>query len=191
MHRIDGPGATIDNKFTEGDPVGGGQATVVTADWLTEMQEEVVSVLSDQSIAPVKGVQNQLLTAIRSIFTSKKATQPQVDAGTDDTTFITPAKARNGFSVTLNTVGWIRLPTWLGGLTLSWHNSTVTSVGVTTSLPIAVATGFLGTWACHQGPKGVAAYSCSVSVSDAVKTTIDVTSSVAGAANFKVFVLSW
>lgn len=67
MHRIDGPGATVDNKFTEGDPVGGVQATVVTDDWLNDVQEEVMSVLTAAAVSPVKGTQNQLLKSIRSL----------------------------------------------------------------------------------------------------------------------------
>lgn len=68
MHRIDGPGATVDGKFTEGDPVGGIQATVVTDDWLNEMQEEVISVLTAASLTPAKGTQNQLAQAIAKII---------------------------------------------------------------------------------------------------------------------------
>lgn len=67
MHRIDGPGATVDNRFTEGDPVGGVQATVVSDDWLNDVQEEVMSVLTAAGIAPVKGTQDQLLKAIRGV----------------------------------------------------------------------------------------------------------------------------
>ena len=68
MHRIDGPGATVDNKFTEGDPVGGIQATIVTDDWLNNVQEEVMSVLSAGGVPPVKGAQNQLLQSLYNIF---------------------------------------------------------------------------------------------------------------------------
>lgn len=67
MHRIDGPGATVDNRFTDGDPVGGVQATMVTDDWANDVQEEIMSVLTAAAIAPVKGTQNQLLKAIRSV----------------------------------------------------------------------------------------------------------------------------
>ena len=67
MHRIDGPGATVDNKFTEGDPVGGVQATVVTYEWLNDMQEELMSLLAAAAITPVKGTQNQVLSALRSL----------------------------------------------------------------------------------------------------------------------------
>lgn len=67
MHRIDGPGATVDNKFTDGDPVAGIQATMVTDDWANDVQEELISVLSAAGVAPVKGTQNQLLKSIRTV----------------------------------------------------------------------------------------------------------------------------
>lgn len=67
MHRIDGPGATVDNTFTEGDPVGGVQATVVGAAWLNDIQEELMSVLAGAGIEPVKGVRDQVLKSIRTI----------------------------------------------------------------------------------------------------------------------------
>lgn len=67
MHRIDGPGATVDNRFTDGDVVGGVQATQVTDEWLNDMQEELISALAAAGITPVKGTQDQLLKAIRSL----------------------------------------------------------------------------------------------------------------------------
>lgn len=67
MHRIDGPGATVDNKFTDGDPVGGVQSTVVLAGWLNDVQETIISVLTAASITPIKGDYSQLLEAIRSV----------------------------------------------------------------------------------------------------------------------------
>lgn len=67
MHRIDGPGATVDNRFTEGDPVGAVPATEVTDDWLNDVQEELISILAAASITPVKGTQNQVLAAIQAI----------------------------------------------------------------------------------------------------------------------------
>ncbi|QZA99303.1 hypothetical protein K3369_06800 [Pseudomonas mandelii] len=67
MHRIDGPGATVDNRFTDGDPVGGIQATMVTDDWANDVQEELMSVLAAAAITPVKGTQDQLLKSIRKV----------------------------------------------------------------------------------------------------------------------------
>lgn len=74
MHRIDGPGATVDNKFTDGDPVGGVQATVVTDDFLNDVQEELISVLAAAGVTPVKGTQDQVLQAIYKLAQSQKAT---------------------------------------------------------------------------------------------------------------------
>lgn len=74
MHRIDGAGATIDNKFTEGDPVGGVQATVVTDDWLNDVQEELVSILAAAGITPTKGVQDQVLKSIGALIRVQKFT---------------------------------------------------------------------------------------------------------------------
>ena len=71
MHRIDGPGATVDNnRFTEGDPVGGVQATLVTDDWLNAVQEELMSILAAAGVAPVKGASNQVLSSLRTLNAS-------------------------------------------------------------------------------------------------------------------------
>lgn len=64
MHRIDGPGATVDNKFTEGDPVGGVQATIVTNDWLNDIQENIMAVLVAAGVTPTKGRAADLFDAI-------------------------------------------------------------------------------------------------------------------------------
>ncbi|WP_414884607.1 hypothetical protein [Pseudomonas sp. IT-P171] len=75
MHRIDGAGATVDNKFTEGDPVGGVQATVVTDDWLNDVQEELMSVLTAGGIPPVKGTQDQVLKAVKAMVAGAPTVQ--------------------------------------------------------------------------------------------------------------------
>lgn len=70
MHRIDHVTASADHNgagkdgFTEGDPVGGVAPTVVTDDWLNDVQENVAEVIDAQSIALVKGDGGQLNAAI-------------------------------------------------------------------------------------------------------------------------------
>ena len=64
MHLIDGPGATIDNEFTGGDPQTGTPATVVTADWLNDIQGEFKEVIEAAGLTLTKGQRDQLLNSI-------------------------------------------------------------------------------------------------------------------------------
>lgn len=96
MHRIDGPGATVDNKFTEGDPVGGVQATVVTNAWLNDVQEEIISVLSMAGVTPVKGTQDQLALAISKIIQGQIGSTITT-AGTSSAFTLTPSPAIAGY----------------------------------------------------------------------------------------------
>ena len=64
MHRIDSSSATVDNLFTEGNPVTGTPATVVTDDWLNDVQENIAAFIESRGIALVKGDYNQLSQAI-------------------------------------------------------------------------------------------------------------------------------
>lgn len=52
--------------------------------------------------------------------TAKVATQSAVDAGTDDSGFVTSLKLRHGFSAVFASTGYIALPSWLGGWILQW-----------------------------------------------------------------------
>ncbi len=67
MQRITHATATVDNRFTEGSPTAGTPATVVTADWLNGIQEELVSVIAAAGIALNAGSTVQLLAAIRAL----------------------------------------------------------------------------------------------------------------------------
>lgn len=67
MHRIDGPGATPDNRFTEGDPTQGVEATDVTADFMNAVQEELAAVIEGAGIPLDKDQNNQLLQALQSL----------------------------------------------------------------------------------------------------------------------------
>ncbi|KFX61006.1 hypothetical protein KBK24_0134495 [Burkholderia sp. K24] len=52
--------------------------------------------------------------------TAKVATQAITNAGTDDTTMVTPKKMRAGFAFAAGTIGYVAFPTWLGGLIIQW-----------------------------------------------------------------------
>ncbi|UVL43672.1 hypothetical protein LOY55_10550 [Pseudomonas sp. B21-040] len=71
MHRIDGPGATVDNKFTDGDPVGGIQPTVVTDEWMNDVQENIMAVLVAAGVSPTKGRAADLLDSLKKVPTGR------------------------------------------------------------------------------------------------------------------------
>jgi len=97
MHRIDGPGATVDNKFTEGDPVGGVQATVVTDDFLNDVQEELVSILAAAGVAPAKGTQDQVLQSFYRLIQAQKSTAFST-TGTAAALTLTPVPAITAYA---------------------------------------------------------------------------------------------
>ena len=104
MFRIDTPGATPDNRFTEGDPTIPTPATMVSADWLTSVQEELLAVIEGASIAPNKAARDQLRLAITSMITSRlpqlattelaglvrRATDADIAAGANAEFYVTP-----------------------------------------------------------------------------------------------------
>lgn len=64
MHRIDVPTATVDNLFSEGDPSLGVPATVVAADWLNDLQENICHLIEVSGEDLNKGVSEDLYNAI-------------------------------------------------------------------------------------------------------------------------------
>ena len=97
MHRIDGPGATAENRFTEGDPVAGTPATVVTDDFMNDVQEELISILAAAGVTPVKGTQNQLLQSIYKLA-QNQAAQAFTTAGTGTALTLTPSPAISAYA---------------------------------------------------------------------------------------------
>lgn len=68
MFRIDSEGATLDNKFTEGDPQLGVPATVVSADWLNAVQEELAGFVEYNGLVLSKLDSTQLKNAMLEFF---------------------------------------------------------------------------------------------------------------------------
>ena len=68
MHRIDGDGHD-NNLFTEGDPHAQIPRTLVTKDWLNDVQEIIMAVIEDAGTGNTKGRDgdNDLLNAIKTI----------------------------------------------------------------------------------------------------------------------------
>jgi hypothetical protein len=76
MYQIDNPSAVVTQPastaagtagfFTDGNPAAGVPATIVPAEWLNAVQEEMVNVLAAAGIAQSKSAFNQLAAAIRA-----------------------------------------------------------------------------------------------------------------------------
>ncbi len=54
--------------FTDGNPGTGSPATVVEADWLNMIQQELLNVLAAASVAPSKTTYNQVITSINDLI---------------------------------------------------------------------------------------------------------------------------
>jgi hypothetical protein len=67
MHRIDADGH-VGNMFDEGDPGIPTPPTMVDEAWLNMVQEELVALPVDASIALVKGTNTQLRDSLRALF---------------------------------------------------------------------------------------------------------------------------
>ena len=72
MHRIDHPTADITDpakpKFTEGNPALGTPATILTDDWLNDVQENLLKVIETAGISETKGDDGDLLDAINALI---------------------------------------------------------------------------------------------------------------------------
>jgi hypothetical protein len=100
MKRIDHSTATEADQFTEGNPSSGVPPTVVTADWLNGIQEEIVAVIEEAGITLDGADQTQLLQAINAMLAISTteargivelATIAETILGTDMERAVTPA----------------------------------------------------------------------------------------------------
>ncbi len=66
MHKIDGPGH-LNGQFVNEDPALGRAPTLVTADWLNAVQNELVAVVEAAGLALDKANSTQLLGALRAL----------------------------------------------------------------------------------------------------------------------------
>lgn len=93
MHRIDGSTATPEGLFTEGSPTGGVPATVVRADWLNDLQENVAKAIENAGITLVKGDYQQLSQAISALGAGTRGVRYISSPGSSN--FTVPAGVRS------------------------------------------------------------------------------------------------
>lgn len=76
MERIQTP----DERFHDGDPFAGVQGTVVTADWLNTVQEEIATVIEQAGLVLDPVATNQLYQAINVLLVNFAYSRAQSDA---------------------------------------------------------------------------------------------------------------
>ncbi|HIC8859921.1 TPA: phage tail protein [Aeromonas hydrophila] len=120
-----------------------------------EVNEAVTANQKSDAVVTVKTLWGWVKQASESVLgLMKVATQAQTNAGTVDDVAITPKKLRSGISFMLGSIGYICLPTWMGGIIIQWG----TGVGASTydfgiSFPIAFPTACWGaTVSCDYTP---------------------------------------
>lgn len=106
MHRIDHATADVTTpgkpKFTEGNPGTGKPATVVTDDWLNDVQENIMDVIEDSGVVPTKGDAENLKDAISAMIAA--AVAEQILGGLADVTITDPV---SGHSLIHDGTGWV------------------------------------------------------------------------------------
>ena len=81
MKRIDTSGA-VAGQFRDGDDLTGIEGTILSADWLTNVQEELASVIEAAPIALDGTQHDQLLKALRSLLSGRIVGIPDVHHAT-------------------------------------------------------------------------------------------------------------
>jgi len=163
MHRIDGPGATVDSLWTAGNPFGGVPATTFTPEWLNDVQESIAQAIETAGITLVKGQGDQLALAVIAIteaqvnlLTGREIIVPAlVDLtagdffGADGLWGIAKETVLTGSNVTMIRLGTATLPkksadTFVTGNSIYWDTvageATVTGTGGNKKLIGASAT---------------------------------------------------
>jgi hypothetical protein len=66
MRKTDAPG-NVSNRFADYDPITNPDGTVIEADWLNDVQDELIAVQEELSIAEAAGTNNYILAALKGI----------------------------------------------------------------------------------------------------------------------------
>ncbi|MDH0301243.1 MULTISPECIES: phage tail protein [unclassified Pseudomonas] len=146
------PFATISGRPVTLDGYGVPLASKDDAEGGTDNEKPMSALRVRQAISKV------LVQATEAAFGWLKiATQAQIEAGTDDTTAITPKKARFGFQILKGSNGYIVLPKWLGGLIIQWGvtadllSGTIGSITHRSYFPIQFPNGAFTVLPVHVG----------------------------------------
>ncbi|AZE21712.1 gp53-like domain-containing protein [Pseudomonas chlororaphis] len=91
---------------------------------LANQEEAEAGVNTAKTMSPLRvfqAIAKKVVQATESIAgIAKVASQAEVNAGTSDTSVVTPKKLRLGFLVRMGASGYIVFPSWMGGLIIQW-----------------------------------------------------------------------
>ncbi|MGI0119448.1 phage tail protein [Zooshikella sp. RANM57] len=81
---------------------------------------ESIEGVNDSKFITPKGA----FSTLTSFFKRKKADIDEVDNGVNNEKYITPSLLKFGFKIQLDISGYIKFPSWLGGLMIQWGEGT-------------------------------------------------------------------
>ncbi len=165
MQRIDDPSnvptlpaplSTVSpGYFRRPSVLAGDQGTIVTADFLNDVQENIVQVILDAGLALAKGTGTKLRDAIAAkiathlavsaaeatIGHARFATAAEALAVTLGTVFLSPLRLKEAFPASIANPGYFRVPTPVGNLIVNFGSRTIASATITEDVTYAQAYG--------------------------------------------------
>lgn len=113
---------------TGGNPGTGTPATKPGPFWFYKIGESIRRVIVSAGLTPSDDNLDLLNDAITA-KSSSKASQVEVDAGVNDSKFVTALKLLFGFSISITANGYIVFPQWLKSFKIQWGLSPTLSAG--------------------------------------------------------------
>lgn len=153
--------------FRRPSVLAGDQGTIVTADFLNDVQEAIVNPILTAGLSLTKGATSQLTTAIQFLASgliathyavaanesapghARFATSAEVLAQALGTVVISPLRLKQAFPASFANPGYIKIPTTAGVAVLQFGAETISTQTLThdVALPSAFTTAHLATFA--------------------------------------------
>ena len=170
MQRIDDPSnvPTLPSPLSTVSPgyfrrpsvLAGDQGTIVTADFLNDVQENIVQVILDAGLALAKGTGTKLRDAIAAkiathlavtaseatVGHARFATTAEALAGTLATAFLSPLRLKEAFPASIANPGFFRIRTPAALVTVNFGRATVNN---SATLTVTYAQAFATAHLCH------------------------------------------
>lgn len=123
----------------------------------------------------------------------QRATDDESISGVNDTKFLTPKKLKLGFSVNLSTNGYLKFPSWLGGLVIQW-GIVGSNQGANTPISWAYPTAFPN--ACFQAfgtyaNDGTTAAKATINLYQVGQSTLTYNLSTAGTHSVRILAIGY